>query len=89
MPEDRPDNEVNALADWLEDLMRILGPPGGPGLTDEEQAALLDIARVAAHRSERIAAPLSTFLAGVAYGSLPTRERTTALRTLARRLEDG
>ncbi len=37
---------------------------GLPPLTDEEIVALLKIASVAAHSSERLAAPLCTFLAG-------------------------
>ena len=36
-------------------------------VTPDEQTALLDLARVAAHTSERISAPISTFLVGVAY----------------------
>ena len=61
MPDDRPASEMIPLALWLEKLGGILGPSGGPGLSEEEQTALLDIARIAAHTSERIAAPLSTF----------------------------
>jgi hypothetical protein len=87
MPGDRPASEGIPLADWLEKLGGILGPSGGPGLSDEEQTALLDIARIAAHTSERIAAPLSTFMAGLACAELPPRERATALRSLAEQLE--
>ncbi|HEX3622773.1 MAG TPA: DUF6457 domain-containing protein [Acidimicrobiales bacterium] len=36
----------------------------GLGLTDDEADAVLDLARVVAHGSERKFAPLSTFLAG-------------------------
>lgn len=86
MPDDRPTNEPVPLAVWLEELGGILGPPGGPGPTDEEQTALLDIARIAAHTSERISAPLSTYMAGLACASLPPRERGAALRSLAEQL---
>ena len=58
MPDDRPASESIPLAQWLEKLGGILGPSGGPGLRDDEQEALLDIARIAAHASERIAAPM-------------------------------
>jgi hypothetical protein len=37
---------------------------GLPPLTEEEIGALLKIASVAAHSSERLAAPLCTYLAG-------------------------
>lgn len=87
MPEDRPTRESIPLTQWFETLGGILGPSGGPGLSEEEQAALLDIARIAAHDSERIAAPLTTFLAGVAYAGLSTTERAAALRALAERLD--
>lgn len=39
---------------------------GLPPLDDHEIAALLRLASIAAHSSERLAAPLCTYLAGVA-----------------------
>ena len=75
------------LADWLARTHQELGSASGPGITPEEQLALLDLARIAAHGSERIAAPLTTFLAGVALGALPAGERATALRSVVSRLE--
>lgn len=86
MPDAAPGESVS-LAAWLDDLHQVIGSGAGAAITAEEQAALLDIARIAAHGSERIAAPLSTFLAGVAYGALPSEERASALRRLAERLE--
>lgn len=88
MSDDRPTSEAIPLAVWLENLGGILGPPGGPGLSEEEQAALLDIARIAAHASERIAAPLSTFIAGIACAELPPAQRGAALRSLVQQLEE-
>jgi hypothetical protein len=44
-------------------------------LTPEERAALLDLARLAAHTSERWTAPVSTFLLGVALAELPPAVR--------------
>lgn len=38
---------------------------GAPAPTEEEVAQLLDLAAVAAHNSERIAAPLCCYVAGV------------------------
>jgi hypothetical protein len=88
MPDDRPTSETIPLAIWLEALGGILGPSGGPGPTDEEQTALLDIARIAAHTSERISAPISTYIAGLACASLPPGERGAALRSLVVQLEE-
>lgn len=87
MPGDRPTGEAIPLTVWLEELAETLSPSGGPGPSEEENAALLDIARIAAHSSERIAAPLSTYMAGLACAKLPSAERAEALRSLVRRLE--
>jgi hypothetical protein len=53
---------------WLQEAARELGRPE-LALSDEQQAALLDLARVAAHSIARPAAPLTTFLAGYALGA--------------------
>jgi hypothetical protein len=42
---------------------------------------------VAAHRSERVAAPITTYLAGVAFAGLPPAERLARLRGLLAALE--
>ncbi len=52
---------------WLREAARELGRPE-LALTEQQQAALLDLARVAAHSIARPAAPLTTFLAGYALG---------------------
>lgn len=87
MPDDRPGGTSIPYATWLATVHEILGDAGGAELSADERAALLDIARIAAHTSERITAPLTTFLAGVAYGSLPAGERLAAIKGLAARLE--
>ena len=78
--------------DWFDALLAAL--PSAPGeataprgLTDAERDALLDLARVAAHTSERWTAPLSTFLAGVAYATTDPQRRAVALRALVTDLE--
>ncbi|MBA3876952.1 MAG: molybdopterin-guanine dinucleotide biosynthesis protein [Anaerolinea sp.] len=83
------DDRTVSLDAWLERLRWQL--PAGTSLTisGAESAALLDLARVAAHTSERIAAPLSTFLAGVAFGGLPEGVRATRIAELVRSLEAG
>jgi Domain of unknown function (DUF6457) len=76
-----------SLARWLDRVRRSLPPGVDLGLSPAEEVALLDLARVAAHASERIAAPLSTFLAGVALGSLAPDQRAQRLADLVRELE--
>lgn len=52
---------------WLGEAAAQLGRPE-LALTAEQQTALLDLARAAAHSVARPAAPLTTFLAGYALG---------------------
>lgn len=78
-----------SLSEWLDRIRRSLPPGSDLRLSPAEQHALLDLARVAAHTSERIAAPLSTFLAGVALGGLPPEKRVGRLTDLVRELEGG
>jgi hypothetical protein len=52
---------------WLGEAAAELGRPE-LALTAEQQTALLELARVAAHSVARPAAPLTTFLAGYALG---------------------
>ena len=80
-------NAPISLEDWLARLAGQLPTGSTSKVTAEEQAALLDLARVAAHTSERISAPISTFLVGVAYASLPGEERATRIHELTRALE--
>lgn len=71
---------------WLEELRTEL-PATAPAVTDDEVEALLDLARVAAHTSERWTAPVSTFMAGVAFADLSPDHRTARIRELTGRLE--
>ncbi|MBF8289321.1 MAG: hypothetical protein HW391_289 [Chloroflexi bacterium] len=77
------------LGDWLERLAEVL-PTGAQGtVSAAEQAALLDIARIAAHTSERIAAPISTYLAGLALATAEPDDRVAGLQRIVARLEPG
>lgn len=72
---------------WLDTLGALL-PMGtleeaGP----EERVALLDLARIAAHRSQRWAAPISAYLVGLAFASLPRAERLDRIRALVAQLD--
>jgi hypothetical protein len=64
-----------SLGDWLARLRAELGDDAARELTARESAALFDLARVVAHTSERIATPLTTFLAGLVLGELGAEER--------------
>ena len=55
------------LATWLRAVATRLDLDDVP-LDDEMVTILLDLARDSAHEVERVAAPLTTFLAGVAVG---------------------
>lgn len=55
------------LHTWLAAVAQRLDLTDGP-LDDEDVTILLDLARDSAHEVERVAAPLTTFLAGVAVG---------------------
>ena len=75
---------TRSLADWLALLRDELGADDARlQLSPAEERALLDLARIAAHASERIAAPLTTFLAGVALADLPSTERAERVRRVA------
>jgi hypothetical protein len=72
--------------DWFEVLVTAL-PVEGPEVSDGEREALLDLARIAAHTSERWTAPISTYVVGVALASLPADRRSDVLRELVATLE--
>ena len=80
------DEAAMPLDDWLARLRILLPDARDLSLTDAEQRDLLDLARIAAHRSERIAAPLSAFLAGVALADLPPDERAERVAELKSQL---
>ena len=50
--------------DWIDEYARVLGRETDVGIGEEERRALLKLARDVAHRTERVFAPLSTYLAG-------------------------
>ncbi|MGQ0608179.1 MAG: DUF6457 domain-containing protein [Chloroflexota bacterium] len=76
------------LAAWLDLLRTRLGDDPSLALSADEERLLLDLARIAAHASERIAAPLTTYLAGVALAGVAPGERADRLRGLIAALTD-
>lgn len=69
---------------WLE---RFAAALGAPVPNEDETEALLGVAGVAAHASERTAAPLSTWLAGRA--GVPPADALAAAQRLAAELSDA
>lgn len=64
---------MNALQDWLAELLRELG------LDDAvDVRLLLDLSREVAHAVERPAAPLTTYVLGLAVAREPVGGRTAA-----------
>ncbi len=76
-----------SLDAWFEDLRMALPEAADDRVADDEQAALLDLARVAAHTSHRIAAPLSTYLVGIALHHLESSARAVRIAELVATLE--
>lgn len=72
--------------DWLAELAAVAEVPLTE-LVDRERDALLDVARVAAHTSQRWTAPLSTFLLGVALGHLDRDQRSDEVVRIATALD--
>lgn len=83
--DDRAADDV-AVDAWFEELMVALARSGAQvdvadgSVSDDERDALLDLARVAAHRVARWTAPVSTYLAGIAVAGLPAPDRAEAIR---------
>jgi hypothetical protein len=80
------EERLMAPDDWF-DLLRGRFERAVDAPTEAEISALLDLARVAAHTSERWTAPVSGFLAGLALAGLDGQARAARLRTLADDLE--
>lgn len=89
MTNDRPTPSVT-VDDWLATVQRLLaGDEATVPLSSAERSGLLDLARVAAHASERISAPLTTYLVGLALASVPPAERAARIAALVRRLDES
>ena len=83
----RPPDEPQTADDWLSELGALLPAGAVDEVGSAERAVLLDLARIAAHRSHRTAAPISTYLVGLALASLPRADRLARIRDLAARLD--
>lgn len=89
MTQDRPAPAMTAN-DWLSTVQGVLaGDEPAVPLTSAERVGLLDLARVAAHSSERTSAPLTTYLVGLALAAVPPAERAARIAALVRRLDES
>ena len=71
---------MTTLRNWIDAVAGELGPE----LDDDDVRAILDLARVVAHQVERPAAPVTSFLLGLAVGGgMPLDEAAGRLRALA------
>ena len=71
---------------WLALVQQALEPRRASVSRDEERA-MLDLTRIAAHRSERIAAPVTAYLVGLALAQLDPAARAEIIRGLAAGLD--
>lgn len=77
-----------SVAEWLDRVREGLGSTNDLALGPGDERELLELARIAAHRSERIAAPLTTFLVGVALAELPVADRADRISRMKARLSE-
>jgi hypothetical protein len=77
---------MDDLDQFLERVRSLLGP-NPPQATRGEIEAVLELARVAAHSSERRAAPVTTYLAGLVLAGAAPEAREAFLDDLVVKLE--
>jgi hypothetical protein len=83
----RPDPANGVSLDaWLA-ILRAVPELAAVEVTRDEQRALLDLTRVAAHRSERVAAPITAYLVGLVMASADPTRRAERIRALADALD--
>jgi hypothetical protein len=77
---------MDELNEFIERVRSLLGP-NPPSLGPGEVEAVLELARVAAHTAERRAAPVTTYLAGMAVAGAAPEAREAFLDDLVVKLE--
>ena len=80
-------SDATSVDAWLARFASELPDQMDASLSADDRSALLDLARVAAHRSERIAAPLTTFLLGLALAGTPRQDWAARTKAIATRLD--
>jgi len=81
-------DQPNELEQFLERVRSLLGP-NPPSVGAGEVEAILELARVAAHSSERRAAPVTTYLAGLVLGGAAPEAREAVIDDLVVKREAG
>jgi len=81
-------DQANQLEEFLERVRSLLGP-NPPAVGAGEVEAILELARVAAHSSERRAAPVTTYLAGLVLSGAVPEAREAFIDDLVVKLEAG
>jgi hypothetical protein len=86
----QPDEPIARLTvkAWLALLRQHLGSDADLELSADERRVVLELAALAAHASERVAAPLSTFIVGLAFGSTRGARRAEMVAALTRALRE-
>jgi hypothetical protein len=79
-------DQTNQFEEFVERVRSLLGP-NPPAVEAGEVEAVLELARVAAHSSERRAAPVTTYLAGLVLAGAAPEAREAFLDDLVVRLE--
>jgi Domain of unknown function (DUF6457) len=77
---------MDELNEFIERVRSLLGP-NPPSIDPGEAEAVLELARVAAHAAERRAAPVTTYLAGMAVAGAAPDAREAFLDDLVVKLE--
>jgi Domain of unknown function (DUF6457) len=77
---------MDELNEFIERVRSLLGP-NPPSVAPGEVEAVLELARVAAHTSERRAAPVTAYLAGMAVAGAAPEAREAFLDDLVVKLE--
>lgn len=77
-----PADATHSVPDWLSYLSTVTGGDL-PRPSTDEQAAILEITRAAAHRSERVAAPITAYALGLLLGTLGPEERLSRLDAIS------
>jgi hypothetical protein len=74
------------MEEFIDRVRSLLGP-AAPSIGDGEIEAVLELARVAAHSSERRAAPITTYLVGMAVAGAAPEAREAFMDDLVIKLE--
>jgi hypothetical protein len=74
------------MEEFLAKVRSLLGPDA-PSVTEGEIEAVLELARVAAHSSERRAAPVTTYLIGMAVAGAAPDAREAFIDDMVVKLE--